>query len=127
MRSIGGNAVGLTRSQELVPYPCPFSVLQPPKDAEYQSTKQKAPCGAKLLISKEEIWRRDPESNWAKRICNPVHNRFAIAPLTWTKKGSMVCFPLVLFGAGNEARTRDLNLGKVALYQLSYSRIRQLF
>ena len=29
----------------------------------------------------------------------------------------------MLFGAGNEARTRDLNLGKVALYQLSYSRI----
>ena len=27
------------------------------------------------------------------------------------------------FGAGNEARTRDINLGKVALYQLSYSRI----
>jgi hypothetical protein len=27
------------------------------------------------------------------------------------------------FGAGNEARTRDLNLGKVALYQLSYSRV----
>ena len=26
------------------------------------------------------IWRRDPESNWADRICNPVHNRFAIAP-----------------------------------------------
>ena len=24
-------------------------------------------------------------------------------------------------GAGNEVRTRDLNLGKVALYQLSYS------
>ncbi len=29
------------------------------------------------------------------------------------------------FGAGNESRTRDLNLGKVALYQLSYSRIRK--
>ena len=27
-------------------------------------------------------------------------------------------------GAGDESRTRDLNLGKVALYQLSYSRIR---
>ena len=26
------------------------------------------------------------------------------------------------FGAGKEARTPDLNLGKVALYQLSYSR-----
>ncbi len=25
-------------------------------------------------------------------------------------------------GAGNEVRTRALNLGKVALYQLSYSR-----
>ena len=28
-----------------------------------------------------------------------------------------------MFGAGNEVRTRDLNLGKVALYQLSYSRM----
>ena len=28
-----------------------------------------------------------------------------------------------MIGAGNESRTRDLNLGKVALYQLSYSRI----
>jgi hypothetical protein len=28
-------------------------------------------------------------------------------------------------GAGEESRTLDLNLGKVALYQLSYSRINQ--
>ena len=27
------------------------------------------------------------------------------------------------FGAGNEVRTRDPDLGKVVLYQLSYSRI----
>ena len=27
------------------------------------------------------------------------------------------------FGAGDEIRTRDINLGKVALYQLSYSRV----
>ena len=27
------------------------------------------------------------------------------------------------YGAGKESRTLDLNLGKVALYQLSYSRI----
>ena len=26
-------------------------------------------------------WRRGPESNWADRICNPGHNRFATAPL----------------------------------------------
>ena len=26
------------------------------------------------------VWRREPESNRPQRICNPVHNRFAIAP-----------------------------------------------
>lgn len=31
------------------------------------------------------------------------------------------------FGAENETRTRDINLGKVTLYQLSYFRILQLF
>ena len=39
-----------------------------------------------------------------------------------TKKGSDE-LPFFKIGAGNETRTRDLNLGKVALYQLSYSRI----
>ena len=34
-------------------------------------------------------------------------------------------FPSFESGAGNESRTRDLNLGKVALYQLSYSRMRK--
>ena len=29
------------------------------------------------------------------------------------------------FGAGEESRTLDLNLGKVALYQLSYCRVKQ--
>jgi hypothetical protein len=41
-------------------------------------------------------WRRGPESNWALRICNPVHNRFATAPLNpgiLAKKGSR-SFPL---------------------------------
>ena len=33
-----------------------------------------------------------------------------------------MCIPLLEFGAGEESRTLDLNLGKVALYQLSYSR-----
>ena len=28
-------------------------------------------------------------------------------------------------GAGDRARTRDINLGKVALYQLSYTRVKQ--
>jgi hypothetical protein len=37
------------------------------------------------------------------------------------KKGSRLRF-LSESGAGEESRTLDLNLGKVALYQLSYSR-----
>ena len=35
--------------------------------------------------------------------------------------------PVTNFGAGNETRTRDPNLGKVMLYQLSYSRNRPIF
>ena len=31
-----------------------------------------------------------------------------------------------LFGAGDEARTRYLDLGKVALYQMSYARKREI-
>ena len=43
------------------------------------------------------------------------------------EKGEPRCHGLSLgnTGAGNESRTRDLNLGKVALYQLSYSRVGQ--
>ena len=36
-----------------------------------------------------------------------------------TSSKRMRCF----FGAGDEARTRYLHLGKVALYQMSYARI----
>jgi hypothetical protein len=34
--------------------------------------------------------------------------------------------PFLEIGAGKESRTLDLNLGKVALYQLSYSRVSSL-
>ena len=33
---------------------------------------------------------------------------------------------MVLFGAGDEARTRYLDLGTVALYQMSYARKRKI-
>ena len=35
-----------------------------------------------------------------------------------------ICF---LFGAGDEARTRYLHLGKVALYRMSYTRINEMY
>ena len=59
--------------------------------------------------------------NRPTRICNPVHNRFATAPLSGEKGKPRL--PFFESGAGEESRTLDLNLGKVALYQLSYSRI----
>ncbi len=92
---------------------------------------------------KARVWRRDRESNPARRICNPLHNRFAIAPrrsfwhtATGVRRGrcssrneeGKPSFPsCVEPGAGDESRTRDLNLGKVALYQLSYSRVSLAF
>jgi hypothetical protein len=43
--------------------------------------------------------------------------------MTWTLQSWPDIGATDLSGAGNEARTRDLNLGKVALYQLSYTRM----
>ena len=42
----------------------------------------------------------------------------------WQKKAPSS--QMVLFGAGDEARTRYLDLGKVALYQMSYARKRKI-
>ncbi len=48
-------------------------------------------------------------------------------PVTWSVRGRnekprQRVGASAFFGAGNETRTRDPNLGKVVLYQLSYSR-----
>jgi hypothetical protein len=32
------------------------------------------------IMDLRSIWRREPESNRPKRLCRPLHNRFAIAP-----------------------------------------------
>ena len=36
-------------------------------------------------------------------------------------------FRCVSYGAGNGAQTRDLRLGKATLYQLSYSRVNNMY
>ena len=72
-----------------------------------------------------EVWRRGAESNRSKRLCRPLHNRFATAPRLRLKREGPQRPSLGESGAGEESRTLDLNLGKVALYQLSYSRIEQ--
>ena len=55
------------------------------------------------------------------------HEGFAdLCLTTWPryrmKEGTLLRVPY-LFGAGDGARTRYLHLGKVALYQMSYTRI----
>ena len=43
-----------------------------------------------------------------------------------TRKETPPGWVVFLFGAGDEARTRYLDLGKVALYQMSYARKRKV-
>ena len=43
-----------------------------------------------------------------------------------TRKEAPPGWVVLLFGAGDEARTRYLDLGKVALYQMSYARKRKV-
>ena len=76
--------------------------------------------------------RRLPNAHLRRSVTRAAHARNALsllvtgrvakhAELSPIKKGSR-SFPCK-YGAGKESRTLDLNLGKVALYQLSYSRI----
>src|SRR4051812_45803552 len=80
-------------------------------------------------------WRRGSESNRRRRLCRPLHDHSATPPGAASgarsadrsnEKGEPPQWafgsPLEISGAGKESRTPDLNLGKVALYQLSYSR-----
>src|SRR3990170_126388 len=70
---------------------------------------------ARYRCANRSRWRRD--LNPCRRICSPLPRLSATPP--WR--------PTVSLGplrADDEARTRDLNLGKVALYQLSYVRMR---
>ena len=55
-------------------------------------------------------------------LLSRLEQGFVAESASATKKGSFGDASLKESGAGNETRTRDLNLGKVALYQLSYSR-----
>ena len=65
----------------------------------------------------------------AQRATNAPPGRFlaslapcsTLCPLESKNKGMTYVMPL-FFGAGDEARTRYLHLGKVALYQMSYAR-----
>src|SRR5436190_24235992 len=77
-------------------------------------------------------WRRGSESNRRPRLCRPLHDHSATPPGVGAAAHARVAALQTEreswsglsrgTGAGKESRTPDLNLGKVALYQLSYSR-----
>src|ERR1700694_5552285 len=84
---------------------------------------------------KDNSWRRGSESNRRTRLCRPLHDHSATPPggiaqrddkpaRRYKLRGRASALPRDS-GAGKESRTPDLNLGKVALYQLSYSRVGQ--
>ena len=57
--------------------------------------------------------------NWGMRVLQTL-----ALPLGYvTIQEKRLLGAVSLFGAGDEARTRYLDLGKVALYQMSYARI----
>ena len=64
-----------------------------------------------------KVWRRSPDSNRGSGLCRPVPYHLATSPY---EKGRT--YPAGNawsgHGAGYGVRTRDLNLGKVARYQL---------
>ena len=86
--------------------------------------RKKKPRGARFVE-----WRPGSELNRRTRICSPLHDHSATRPVTvelfpgrGRKKKTPADRGLENRGAGNETRTRDPDLGKVVLYQLSYSR-----
>ena len=85
------------------------------------SLDEMAPGSAGL----RQVWRRDPESNRAGRICNPLHNRFAIAPYAglalWQEKRKLAAslFQSILFlWPSNLERERRLELPTSTLARL---------
>ena len=58
--------------------------------------------------------------NWGMRVLQTL--ALPLGYVTVWKKEQNVC-SFFICGAGDEARTRYLHLGKVALYQMSYTRI----
>ena len=61
--------------------------------------------------------------NWGMRVLQTL--ALPLGYVTMWKKEQSAC-SFFICGAGDEARTRYLDLGKVALYQMSYARKRKI-
>ena len=68
-----------------------------------------------------QSWRCRPDLNWGMKVLQTFALPLGHGTMNM-KKGMREAF-LFYVGAGDEARTRYLHLGKVALYRMSYTRI----
>ena len=83
-------------------------------------------------IGKEDRYERNPSG--VSFVCNHrffrtfqvLKNRTQLVKKVFFDKLKAPSSQMVLSGAGDEARTRYLDLGKVALYQMSYARKRKI-
>ena len=72
-------------------------------------------------ILSDVLWRYRPDLNWRITVLQTV--ALPLGYGTIYKNRNAGAFLFYLIGAGDEARTRYLHLGKVALYRMSYTRI----
>jgi hypothetical protein len=80
----------------------------------------------RTMASKRALKRLAADGRPLSSVDGPETKKGAEAPFFKDLQTSVeVCRSQ--YGAGKESRTLDLNLGKVALYQLSYSRILLIF
>ena len=70
--------------------------------------------------------RRSPAGPLDSTRFAPVEAASSSLPATFQKENTILTDGVSFFGAGDEARTRYLDLGKVALYQMSYARKRKV-
>ena len=74
-----------------------------------------------LLAKNVDFWRYRPDLNWGLRVLQTL--ALPLGHGTVYKNRNAKAFLFYFIGAGDEARTRYLHLGKVALYRMSYTRI----
>ena len=83
-----------------------------------------------LLFAPSHIARKgecegETFAGFPTRVQSPARRRPILRSKIAAPKKTTTLWVVVFFGAGDEARTRYLDLGKVALYQMSYARKRR--
>ena len=83
------------------------------------AVNEKRASAAQMLF----FWRYRPDLNWGMKVLQTFALPLGHGTILIMKEGTQYGVPIFFVGAGDEARTRYLHLGKVALYRMSYTRI----